>query len=74
MTLDQVIKEHTLKVLRECGGSKTQAARTLGITLKSLYNWLHQWNEFETFKVRNFRRNECSQDPGSKSLPESSSC
>ena len=48
MTIDQVIREHTMKTLEECEWNKLEAARRLDITIKTLYNWLHRWGESES--------------------------
>jgi DNA-binding NtrC family response regulator len=48
-TLAQVEKEYILHVLKHCKNNKTEAVKTLGITLKSLYNKLHEYGEFENF-------------------------
>jgi len=38
ISLAEVERRHILRVLRRLGGNKTQAAKTLGISLKTLYN------------------------------------
>jgi len=42
-TLAEIEREHILKIYREVGGNKTLAARTLGISLRSLYNKLEKY-------------------------------
>lgn len=44
-------KRYILKALAFYGGNKTQAAQGLGITIKTLYNKLHEYGEFEKFAV-----------------------
>lgn len=44
-TLSQVTRAYILVVLRATGGHKTNAARILGITPKTIYNKLKQWAE-----------------------------
>ena len=38
LSLGEVEKRHILRILRRFGGNKTQAAKALGISLKTLYN------------------------------------
>lgn len=47
----EVEKRYILKALMHFGGNKTQAANALGITIKTLYNKLHEYGEFERFAV-----------------------
>ena len=42
MKLDEVIKAHVLKTLSE-SPSKAEAARRLGICIRSIRNYLHKW-------------------------------
>ena len=46
--LDQVEKDHILRVLDAAGGNKTQAARLLGIARKTLDRKLHSWNQADS--------------------------
>lgn len=52
-TLYELEKRYILKGLRFFEGNKTQAAQALGITIKTLYNKLHEYGEFEKFAVHN---------------------
>lgn len=51
LTLHELEKRYILKALQHFGGNKTQAANNLGITIKTLYNKLHEYGEFEKFAV-----------------------
>lgn len=51
MTVHELEKRYILKALQHFGGNKTQAANALGITIKTLYNKLHEYGEFERFAV-----------------------
>lgn len=51
ITLGELEKRYILKALNHFGGNKTQAAQALGITIKTLYNKLHEYGEFEKFAV-----------------------
>jgi DNA-binding NtrC family response regulator len=44
LPLAEIEKRHILRVLRHLGGNKTQAAKTLGISLKTLYNKIEALN------------------------------
>jgi len=43
MTLDDLEKSHICRTLDHLGGNKTRTAKTLGITVKTLYNKLHSY-------------------------------
>lgn len=44
-TLFEIEKEVILERLNSFGGNKTKAAQSLGITLKTIYNKLHQYEK-----------------------------
>ncbi len=50
-TLYELEKRYILKALGHFGGNKTQAANSLGITIKTLYNKLHEYGEFDKYAV-----------------------
>ena len=43
-TLDEVTREHVVRTLDRCGGSRGAAARALGIDRTTLYRMLMRWN------------------------------
>jgi two-component system response regulator HydG len=49
--LYDIEKKYILKALAHFSGNKTQAANNLGITIKTLYNKLHEYGEFDKFAV-----------------------
>lgn len=51
LPLYELEKRYILKALNHFDGNKTQAANALGITIKTLYNKLHEYGEFEKFAV-----------------------
>ena len=51
ITVAELEKRWILKALLHFDGNKTQAANALGITIKTLYNKLHEYGEFEKFAV-----------------------
>jgi DNA-binding NtrC family response regulator len=52
LTLAEVEKLYILNALNVMKGNKTKAAQALGITIKTLYNKLHQYGEFENYATR----------------------
>lgn len=53
VTIHELEKRYTLKALKYFKGNKTKAAQALGITIKTLYNRLHEYNEFKNFAFHN---------------------
>lgn len=51
VSLYDLEKDYVLKALDFFGGNKTKAANALGITIKTLYNKLHEYGEFEKYAV-----------------------
>lgn len=51
LTLHELEKRYILKALLHFNGNKTQAANALGITIKTLYNKLHEYGEFDKFAI-----------------------
>lgn len=47
ITLGELERRYIIKALEYFEGNKTQAANALGITIKTLYNKLHEYGEFE---------------------------
>jgi len=43
LTLKELEKRYVMFVLRKNDGDKDKTAKDLGITLKTLYNWLNKW-------------------------------
>ena len=44
LPLDELEKRHLLMVLERCGGNRTQAAKLLGISVRTMRNKLHEYN------------------------------
>jgi len=42
-SLEQVEKDHILRAIEICDGNRTQAARQLGISIRTLRNKLHEY-------------------------------
>ncbi len=51
MTLSELEKRFIIKALNYFDGNKTQAAHALGITIKTLYNKLHEYGEFDKYAI-----------------------
>lgn len=51
ITIHEIEKRYILKALSYFDGNKTRAAQALGITIKTLYNKLHEYGEFTNFAV-----------------------
>lgn len=51
MTLDEMAKSEIIKRLEYFENNKTQAAASLGITIKTLYNKIHEYGLFEQYRV-----------------------
>lgn len=51
VTLYDLEKQRILRSLKYFNGNKTHTAHALGITIKTLYNKLHEYGEFENFAV-----------------------
>ncbi len=49
VTLHDLEKQYIIRALTHFKGNKTQAAHSLGITIKTLYNKLHEYGEFENW-------------------------
>ena len=56
VSLHELEKRYILKALAHFEGNKTQAANALGITIKTLYNKLHEYGEFDRFAVHTKRK------------------
>lgn len=51
VTLHELERRYILKALNHFEGNKTQAANALGVTIKTLYNKLHEYGEFNKFAI-----------------------
>ena len=51
MTLHELEKRYIIKALSHFEGNKTKSAQALGITVKTLYNKLHEYGEFPKYAV-----------------------
>lgn len=51
LTIHELERRYILKALNYFEGNKTQAANALGITIKTLYNKLHEYGEFDKYAV-----------------------
>ena len=55
VNLHEMEKRYIVKALYHFSGNKAKAAKHLGITIKTLYNKLHEYNLFERFAVHQKR-------------------
>ena len=51
ISLHELERRYIIKALHYFDGNKTRAAQALGITIKTLYNKLHEYGEFDKFAV-----------------------
>ncbi len=51
MTLHEMEKRMVLHTLKHFEGNKTQTAEALGITIKTLYNKLHEYDAYDQYKT-----------------------
>ena len=58
LTIHEVERRYILKALQHFQGNKTKAAQALGITIKTLYNKLHEYGEFEKYAVHSKLRED----------------
>ena len=52
LTLAQLERMYILNALKVTNGNKTKASQILGITIKTLYNKLHEYGEFDNYATR----------------------
>lgn len=55
ISIHELEKRYIIKSLKHFDGNKTQAANSLGITIKTLYNKLHEYGLFEDYSINNVR-------------------
>jgi hypothetical protein len=65
-TLDEVKRAHALDALYRCGGRRHVAAAMLGVSFKTIYNWLREWLETGLITEEEYRHGR----PGVRPLPE----
>ncbi|OFZ20228.1 MAG: sigma-54-dependent Fis family transcriptional regulator [Bdellovibrionales bacterium RBG_16_40_8] len=51
LTIHELERRYILKALNYFDGNKTQAANALGFTIKTLYNKLHEYGEFDKYAI-----------------------
>lgn len=51
-TVDSLLHEFTRDWLRRCGGNRTEAAKHMGISLRTLRNWIRKWKLYKEFPAR----------------------
>ena len=57
ITVHELEKRYILSSLKYYDGNKTRAANALGITIKTLYNKLHEYGEFSNYAVHHRTKN-----------------
>jgi DNA-binding NtrC family response regulator len=62
-TMDELEKEHISHVLAVCGGNKTSAAKTLGISLRNLYRKIERYGLQPREPVAEPQHGSLAQDP-----------
>jgi transcriptional regulator with PAS, ATPase and Fis domain len=58
VSIHELERRYIIKALNYFEGNKTQAANALGITIKTLYNKLHEYGEFEKYAVHSRSSNK----------------
>lgn len=58
VTLRDVTKAYVIRAMDHHGGNKHKVAHALGITIKTLYNWFHEWDL--DFRGRNWVKGQAS--------------
>jgi len=53
ISLHEIEKRYITKALNYFGGNKTKASKSLGVTVKTLYNKLHQYDLFDEYSANN---------------------
>jgi transcriptional regulator with PAS, ATPase and Fis domain len=51
VTLQELERRYIIRALNHFDGNKTKAANALGITIKTLYNKLHEYGEFDKYAI-----------------------
>lgn len=49
ISLEEAKRAHVIAILEAHGGNKMQACKTLNISVKTLYNFLHHWGLFRKY-------------------------
>jgi len=49
-TLAEVERDYILQAMRSLGNNKAEVARALGISIKTLYNKLHEYQKFDEYR------------------------
>lgn len=62
-TLDEVVRSHVLRTLDRCRGSRSAAARALGIDRTTLYRMLMRWNATSVAKSNDTEKSKARKGP-----------